>query len=217
MKRCGSPLIQYSHIQPRVFAHLPEKSRPRQLSKSPKPNKFKAPTLNSIGKDERQSKYILNSWKSNKNFTSRFKNNLVSNTTPGAKIKSTCNSAIHSSPGSVINNSRWSSKKSNSKFGFSNKQYRKLQIIKTSRLINLKLIVSLNRMKYSKFYQNVLKAFLECLNISHKREAVNLEEWEEIILYINRNQSKILNSIANISDLVEKEDFEKLSLWESRK
>jgi hypothetical protein len=45
MRRCGSPINQYSHIQPRVFAHLPEDKRPRpSLSRSPKPNeKFQTP------------------------------------------------------------------------------------------------------------------------------------------------------------------------------
>jgi hypothetical protein len=42
-------------------------------------------------------------------------------------------------------------------------QYKKLQIIKASRAINLKLIVSLNRLKYTKFYSKVLNAFIEMM------------------------------------------------------
>lgn len=84
-------------------------------------------------------------------------------------------------------------------------------------MINLKLVVSLNRIKYSKFNQKVLKAFLECLHISQNREGIEAEEWEEIIKYINQNQSNILNDVTNLTNVVENDTFEKNQLWESRK
>ena len=52
-----SPAPNYSHIGPRVFSHLPEEKRPRQLtSKSPKPNKsFRASFMNTPEPDIRPS------------------------------------------------------------------------------------------------------------------------------------------------------------------
>lgn len=160
MKRCGSPIGQYSNVQPRVFSHLPENKRPRQLSRSPKPQKFNKPFLNDLGKSVNYEKRQLNTCKSNKSFKPKFKKPLVNHiSTPGTRTNNSRdssvmqeNSVLTSSPPSMFNGSRVSSSRySQSKFGFSSKQYKKLQIIKSCRPINLKLLVGLNRMKYTKF------------------------------------------------------------------
>jgi len=93
----------------------------------------------------------------------------------------------------------------------------KLQVIKTSRLVNLRLLVSLNRVKYSKFNLKVLKAFIELLSIVHKSDQVEINEWEGVLSHIRKNQSKILTDISNISEMVEKENFDKQDIWQSRK
>lgn len=205
MKRCGSPMAQYSHIQPRVFSHLPEDKRPRQLSKSPTPEKSHKPFLNDLGSVKKERK-VLNSCKSNKSFKPKFRKALIQHmVSPGALTNNSRDSSrvnetsiLTSSPPSILGRSRLSSRKQESnKFGFSTKQYKKLQIIKSCRPINLKLIVGLNRLKYTKFNYFVLKAFLELISIVHEKEEIDTPDWESVISYINKNQSMLLIDINN--------------------
>lgn len=93
--------------------------------------------------------------------------------TPGSitnhsRSSSNQKSTIVSRKGSAADVPRISSSKySSNKFGFSTQQFKKLQIIKSSRTFNLKLITSLNRLKYSKFYFCTLQALVELMNIVH--------------------------------------------------
>ena len=49
------------------------------------------------------------------------------------------------------------------KFGFSTLQYKKLQIIKTTRQLNMKVFMEIIRTMSNRFYTNVLKAYLVIL------------------------------------------------------
>jgi len=105
----------------------------------------------------------------------------------------------------------------NNKFGFSTLQYQKMQITKSSRAINLRLIVSLNRLKYSKFYFNVLKALVDTLSIINCKEPIVIRDWQSIISYIHRYQSTILIDVDHATALCEKGTFDKEKLANSRK
>lgn len=122
---------------------------------------------------------------------------------------------VGSSPQSALNESKISS--ASNKYGFSNKQYNKLQIIKNSKIINFKLMVSLNRLKYNKFSLNVLKAFIELDEIIYQKDKSELSDWKSVILHINKNQSQILIGINDIAEQCESGKFDKYKLMESRK
>ena len=125
---------------------------------------------------------------------------------------------ISSHKSALINGPRISSSKNSSnKFGFSTEQYKKLQIIKAARPLNLKLIVSLNRLKYSKFYFCTLCALIELINVVHNHEKVEISDWQSLITYINQNQSKMLINISETPSAWEKGTFDKQKLCESRK
>lgn len=110
-----------------------------------------------------------------------------------------------------------SSKNSSNKFGFSTEQYKKLQIIKASRLLNLKLIVSLNRLKYTKFYFWTLSAMIELINIVHGQEKADIKDWQTLMTYLSQNQSKLLMDISETPNVWEKNSFDKQSLCDSRR
>jgi hypothetical protein len=78
-------------------------------------------------------------------------------------------------------------------------------------------MVNLNRLKYSKFSLNVLKAFVELDEIIYQKEKTELTDWKSVILHINKNQSHILIDISDIADICEAGKFDKHKLEESRK
>ena len=117
----------------------------------------------------------------------------------------------------VLKNPRiGSSRHSTSKFGFSTQQYKKLQIIKAARQINLKLLVSINRLKYNKFYMVVLQAFNELVEIVHQKPHLDIIDWQSMIMHVYRNQSKLILDINEVANLVESGEFEKQKVIESR-
>ena len=127
-------------------------------------------------------------------------------------------SMINSRPSSILKNPRMSSNRpSANKFGFSTEQYKKLQIIKSARQINMKLMMTLNRLKYNKFHLAVLKAFYELLEIVHNKNHAEIVDWRTMILTLYKQQSKIIIEVNEVANLVEKGDFDEDRLCESRK
>lgn len=126
-------------------------------------------------------------------------NTLTNNSRESSRIHE--NSIMTSSPGSLLKGPKGWTKRSQQKFGFSSKQYKKLQIIKASRAINLKLIVSLNRLKYTKFYSKVLVAFIEMMCILYNKDEIDAHQWQDLISYIHKNQSSLLVEINNSSNV----------------
>lgn len=161
--------------------------------------------------------------KSTREIKHNFARNYINRiSTPGSIVESRDSSnnksMIESNKSNLLKVPRISaSKHSSNKFGFSTQQYKKLQIIKASRLLNLKLIVSLNRLKYSKFYFCTLSALVELINIIHANEKAEIKDWQTLITYLSLNQSKILNDISETPNACEKSLFDKQALCDSRK
>jgi hypothetical protein len=110
-----------------------------------------------------------------------------------------------------------STRHSTNKFGFSTQQYKKLQIIKAARQINLKVLMSVNRLKYTKFYFVTLKAFHELIEIVFGKTHVEVIDWQSMVMHMYRHQTRLLVEINQIASLVEKSEFELDQVVKSRR
>lgn len=63
-----------------------------------------------------------------------------------------------------------STKSTDMKFGFSTLQYKKLQIIKTTRNLTMRVLLEITRTMSNRFYDTVMKAYLHILRIVRGKE-----------------------------------------------